>query len=83
MPMLIAEGFEPEALHACRAEGIITTRPDTLFGNEAGAALRDLLETLSHAAAVAANDPKRLEELFTRLGSIEGAAGNLRGALFE
>ena len=39
--------------------------------------------TLAHAAAVAANDPKRLEELFTRLGSIEGAAGNLRGALFE
>jgi hypothetical protein len=83
MPMLIAEGFEPEALHACRAEGIITTRPDTLFGNDVGAALRDLLETLAHAAAVAANDPKRLEELFARLGSIEGAAGNLRGALFE
>ena len=83
MPMLIAEGFEPEALHACRAEEIITTRPDTLFGNEVGAALRDLLETLAHAAAVAANDPKRLEELFARLGSIEEAAGNLRGALFE
>ena len=83
LPMLIAEGFAPEALYACRAEGIVATRPDTLFGNEAGSALRDLLETLAHAAAVAVSDPKRLEELFARLGSIEGAAGNLRGALFE
>ncbi len=83
LPMLIADGFAPEALHACREEGIVVTRPDTLFGSDAGQALRDLLETLAHAAAVAASDPNRLEALFARLGSIEGAAGNLRGALFE
>ena len=83
LPMLIADGFAPEALRACRAEGIVATRPDTLFGSDAGQALRDLLETLAHAAAVAASDPKKLEGLFARLGCIEGAAGNLRGALFE
>jgi hypothetical protein len=83
IPMLIADGFSPEALRDCRAMGVITTRPDTLFGRDVARALGDLLHTLSNAAAVAAKSPDRIEELFTRLSAIEGAAGNLRGALFE
>src|SRR5712664_2022017 len=83
IPMLIADGFSPEALRACRGEGIVATRPETLFGRDVGRALGDLLQTLKRAAAIAASDPKRLESLFTRLGAIEGAATNLRGALFE
>lgn len=83
IPMLIADGFSPEALRALRGEGIVATRPDTLFGRDVGRALRDLLQTLERAAAVAASDPSRLEGLITRLGAIEGAAINLRGALFE
>jgi hypothetical protein len=83
LPVLIADGFSPEALRACRAQGIVVTRPETLFGRDVGQALGDLLQTLTRAAAVAASDPKRLESLFARLGGIEGAATNLRGALFE
>jgi hypothetical protein len=83
LPMLIADGFSPEALRACRAEGIIATTAETLFGRDVGRALGDLMQTLTHAAAVAARDPKKLESLFSRLGAVEGAATNLRGALFE
>jgi hypothetical protein len=83
LPMLIADGFSPEALRACRSQGIVVTRPETLFGRDVGQALADLLQTLKRAGAVAASDPKKLESLFTRLGAIEGAATNLRGALFE
>jgi hypothetical protein len=83
LPILIADGFAPEALRACREQGIVATRPETLFGRDVGQALADLMQTLKRAAVVAASDPKRLESLFARLGAIEGAATNLRGALFE
>ncbi|GEP60425.1 hypothetical protein RSO01_75910 [Reyranella soli] len=83
MPMLIAEGFSPEALRACRSEGIVATTPESLFGRDVARGLKDLLETLSRAGAVAATNPKKIEHLFTSLSSIEGAATNLRGALFE
>lgn len=83
LPILVADGFSREALRACRAQGIIATHPKTLFGQDVAQGLDDLLQTLTRAAAVAATDPGKLESLFARLGSIEGAAGNLRGALFE
>jgi len=83
IPMLIADNFTPEALQECRKAGIITTRPDTLFGLDVARALGDLLQTLSNAAAVAAANPQKLEQLFSSLSAIEGSAGNLRGALFE
>lgn len=83
MPMLIADHFTPDALRACRARGIVATRPETIFGQDVGRALTDLLQTLSNAAAVAASDPGHIEDLFRQLSKIEGAAANIRGALFE
>lgn len=83
MPMLIADGFTPEALRACRARGIVATRPETIFGQDVGRALADLLQTLANGAAVAASDPGHIEDLFRQLSKIEGAAANIRGALFE
>jgi hypothetical protein len=83
LPMLIGDGFTQEALRACRSRGIIATRPDTLFGQDVARALGDLFQTLSNAAAMAVGNPDKIENLFTRLSAIEGAAGNLRGALSE
>lgn len=84
LPMLIADsGFTPEALRACRGRGIIATRSDSVFGEDVARALTDLFQTLSNAAAMAAANPTRIENLFQRLSAIEGSAGNLRGALFE
>jgi hypothetical protein len=61
----------------------MATRAATLFGDDVARALGDLLQTLTNAAAVAATDPERLQNIFDRLMPIEGAAANLRGALFE
>jgi hypothetical protein len=82
-PALIADNFTPDALRLCRSKGIMATRPSTIFGEEVGRGLSELLDTLSNAAAVAASRPEKLESLFNKLSAIEGRAGNLRGALFE
>ena len=83
VPMLISDGFSPEALRSCRSQGIIATTPETLFGRDVARALGDLLQTLTKAAATAAGNPEKIERIFERLSAVEGAAGNLRGALFE
>ena len=41
------------------------------------------METLKNAAAIATTNPERLAKLIDDLSEIEGAAGNLRGVLFE
>ena len=80
LPMLVADSFTPDALRLCRSKGVIATRPETVFGQDVAKALEDLLQTLTHAASATIS---QIESLFKRLSSIEGAAGNLRGALFE
>ena len=80
IPMLIADRFSLDALKLCRAKGIITTRPETLFGQDVARALEDLLHTLTNTSTASI---ERIEKLFSKLSVIEGAAGNLRGALFE
>ncbi|WP_320170510.1 hypothetical protein [Maridesulfovibrio sp.] len=83
LPMLVADNFTPEALRECRSQGIIATRPDTIFGKDVAEALTSLLDTLNNSAAIAAVNPDRIEKLFSGISKIEGAASNLRGALFE
>ncbi|WP_342075008.1 hypothetical protein [Yoonia sp. SS1-5] len=83
LPVIIADGFHHDAFLALRANGIIATKPSALFGRDVARGLAGLLETLRHASAIAAKNPEVIEQLFGQLGHIEGAAGNLRGALFE
>ncbi|WP_108816884.1 hypothetical protein [Loktanella sp. Alg231-35] len=83
LPIIVANGFEPAAFKELRAYGIIATKPSALFGREVARGLAGLLETLQHASAIAAANPEVIETLFGQLGQIEGAAQNLRGALFE
>lgn len=80
LPMLIADGFQSQALHDCRASGVIATRAETLFGRDVAMGLGSLLEVLK-ATTLAPAD--RIDYILKRLSAIEGAAGNLRGALFE
>lgn len=80
VPMLIANSFTLDALKLCRGKGVVATRPETLFGQDAARALEDLLHTLTNTTTASI---ERIEKLFNKLSSIEGAAGNLRGALFE
>jgi hypothetical protein len=83
LPLLVASGFTSPALKAGHAAGVILATPANLFGHNVGAAIQSLIETLNNAAAVAVSDPARLAKLVDELSEIEGAAGNLRGVLFE
>jgi len=79
--LFIAEKYSKEAFQLAKSQGIMPGTPETLFGEEVAASLRQLSEVLRQAAGL--KDMKIFDELFNGLSRIEGAATNLRGALFE
>lgn len=83
LPMLVADGFTGPALTKGRSEGILLATPEIIFGSTVAKGLKNLLDTLKNAAAIAAANPDRLLILINQLKDIEGAAKNLRGILFE
>lgn len=83
MPVLLADGYTKEALRAGRSVGVIMASTRNLFGETVANALNSLIDTLARAASIATDNPDRMIGLLTDLKAIEGAAGNLRGALFE
>ncbi len=83
LTMLVAESFTGPALTAGRAAGIVLATPANLFGVKVAAAIKSLVYTLKNAAAIAVDNPQRIAKLITDLTEIEGAAGNLRGILFD
>lgn len=80
--LFVAQHYEPQAFEMLRAAGIIPATPESLFGKDVGGAFRELIDTLSKAA-VGSLDPAKVGDLLTRLGKLEGALGNMRGAFFE
>lgn len=82
MQFFIAERYSYEAFAQARTYGIVPATPASLFGEDVARALLDLATLLKSAASTAV-DPVKFAELFDRLGKVEGAAGTLRGALFE
>jgi hypothetical protein len=83
LAILLADSFSNKAFMRGKKEGLMFTTPEILFGKEISYALKDLLHTLKNAAAISVKNPDKIPELFNKLSSIEGAAINLRGALFE
>lgn len=84
LAFLIAEGFTSEAYTLGHAAGVSLATPKELFGVRAGNALQTLAQTLRNTAAFAASaGAERIAKLIDDLSEIEGAAGNLRGILFE
>lgn len=83
LPVLVAERFTPQAFSLGKKLGIIFTTPEILFGKSVAESLKALAATLQNAAKVAEENPQRIMELLTSLSAIEGAAINIRGALFE
>lgn len=81
--VFVADRFSEEAFKLGKSSGLIFTTPEILFGKEVAVNIRNLSQTLENAAAIAAKNPGKVLELFDSLSSIEGAATNLRGALFE
>ncbi len=80
--IFIAHRYSLEALNALRAAGIVPATVVSLFGKEVAEALLTLASVLREAAGTV-KDVEKFELLFTTLGRSEGAAGRLRGALFE
>lgn len=83
MAVFVANYFSREAFKMGREQGLIFSTPDYLFGNGTSAVLKELIQTLRNAAAAAVKNPKIIDELFSKLAKLEGAAMNLRGPLFE
>jgi hypothetical protein len=83
LPLLIADRFTREAFQLGRSRGIMMATTGNLFGREVAQGLASLLTTLSKAGAIASGNSAVIGELFDKLSGIEGAASNLRGALFE
>jgi hypothetical protein len=83
LAILVAPGFTGAALTSGHAAGVVLATPENLFGHKVGAAIQSLVETLKNAAAIATTNPEKLAKLIDDLSEIEGAAGNLRGVLFE
>jgi hypothetical protein len=81
--ILVADRFTSDAWKLGRERGVWFTTPGLILGREVGAALEGLINVLSNAAAAATENWDRVEELLRKLGKIEGAALNIRGALFE
>lgn len=82
MYIFVAHGYDAEAFKALRSSGIVPATPASLFGVDAAEGFRDLADTLKKAAKGIV-DPEKFERIFSSLGKLEGALGNMRGAFFE
>lgn len=82
MQMFVADSFDVKALRLLKGKGVIAATIDSLLGLEVAEALKQLTDTLTSTAKSAGNMEK-LDALFKSLSKIEGAAGTLRGCLFE
>lgn len=80
--LFVANSYTRNALIKAKGSGIIPATPESLFGVDVAKGLTQLAEILRDAAKASVK-PEVLDELFNRLTNIEGAATNLRGALFE
>ncbi|WP_261384434.1 nuclease-related domain-containing protein [Shewanella algae] len=78
----VANSFHENAFNTLKSLGISPATTSTIFDNDIGKGLAELINLLSHAA-VQAIEPEKLDTLFNSLGKIEGAANRLRGAFFE
>ncbi len=83
LSILMAERFTKEAFILGKSSGLVFTTPEIMFGSEVAKSLHSLANTLENASALAATNPDQLYKLLNSLSKIEGAAINVRGALFE
>jgi hypothetical protein len=75
--------LSPDALMALRQRSVLVGLVRNIFDDDLADLLRRLIDTIDHAAQVAKNDPDSIAMLLKGLTRIEGAAGNVRGAMFE
>lgn len=82
MYIFVADSYSKEAFNALKQLGIVPATTENLFGSEIAKALKSLIGALEKAAKGVVDSDAFLH-LFSSLGPLEGAVGNLRGHLFE
>ena len=82
LQIFVADGFSAEAFALAKENGVIPATTTHLFGQDVARALRELTDVLK-SAFVNENTLEMVTAVFNKLSHIEGAATNLRGALFE
>ena len=80
--IFVALSYEKEALNKLKEKGVIPATPESLFGKDIAEAFISLID-ITKKSAIGEIESKAFDEVITRLGSLEGAMGNMRGAFFE
>jgi hypothetical protein len=83
MPFLIADAFTADGHSLAKQKGMLPTTTAQLLGDIIAQALHELVAMLTNLGATVAVNPEHLDKVLRELTRIEGAADNLRGALFE
>ena len=81
--MFIADLFAPDALNELRRRGFLVATPENLFGAEIAKLLKELVNTIEHAAAAIVKNPDAVFKLIGKISKIEGASYNLRSVILE
>lgn len=82
LQLFVADSYQREAFNLAKKNGVIPATPATLFGIEVAEALQQLTDILK-SAFPNEDTLRKIDTVFSSLSRIEGAAANLRGALFE
>jgi hypothetical protein len=82
-PFFVGEPFKPDTLMKLRKRGCMIVMPSVFFGEATARNLKELIQTIAHAASAVASEPGKVFELIRKVSKIEGAALNLRGILLE
>lgn len=82
LALFVADSYKKKAFDDLKEAGIIPATVSSLFGKDAADAFQDLTRVLTGALKSSLDTPA-LADAVRRLAKIEGARGNLQGALFE
>jgi hypothetical protein len=82
LALFVADSYQKKAFDDLKEAGIIPATVKSLFGKDASEAFQDLARVLTDAFKGSLDTPA-LADAVRRLTKIEGARGNLQGALFE
>ncbi|RUO77885.1 hypothetical protein [Idiomarina seosinensis] len=78
----VAFEYTAEAFNLLKKSGVSAATVKNLFGVDIAEGLSNLIYTLT-VAANTIDSPEKINELFDKLGKLEGASSLVRGALFE
>lgn len=84
IPFLILDGINSDALAVLKKQGIVVGFISKLFGREYSELIKDLINTVTNAAAILKKNPVEFLALMDKIIKLtDGKTNNLRGDVFE